>query len=64
MTPEEAVDFCIPKCGEGYCHYMNGKEPKGWPCLEFICYDCELTFGKVDPNHCKFCKGGLYAPSK
>jgi hypothetical protein len=64
MTPEEAVDFCIPKCGCGYCHYMNGKEPKGWPCLEFICADCQLTFGIRSVEECKFCMGGINASRK
>ena len=54
MTPEESVDFCISKCGCGYCLYMRSadKQGKGFPCVEYICASCKLTEEK-----CNFCKG-------
>jgi len=54
MTPEESADFCISKCGCGYCLYMTSVDKKGlgFPCIEYICASCKLTEEK-----CNFCKG-------
>lgn len=63
MTPEELaeaeVDFCIGKCGEGYCTFMTPKRSKGdFPCLEYICFMCKLT--ERAGHSCSFCKGELF----
>lgn len=47
----EWADFCISKCGEGYCDW--GKGEGGYPCLEFQCAFCK----KKSVENCKFCKG-------
>ncbi len=47
----EWVDFCIAKCGEGYCDWGCGKA--SYPCLEFQCRFCKTK----TVENCKFCKG-------
>jgi hypothetical protein len=55
---EATVDFCIGKCGEGYCSAMTGKG--GYPCLEYICFTCDLKEEqKVGEDKCAFCRGGI-----
>lgn len=49
---EAVVDFCISKCGEGYCPAMKGQD--GYPCLGFICAFCEKPH---DEKYCQFCRG-------
>lgn len=48
---EKWIDFCIAKCGEGYCTYMHGEG--GMPCIEVICAFCH----HASPSYCKFCRG-------
>ncbi len=49
----DQVNFCLTKCGEGYCNAVSGKEPRGYPCIEYICTFCKFK----NPDYCKFCKG-------
>jgi hypothetical protein len=52
---QEAADFCIGKCGEGYCNAMTTRrKPGDYPCIEFVCAFCTK---KTDAN-CKWCKNG------
>jgi hypothetical protein len=51
MTSEESIEFCISKCGCGYCPAMTKNQ--GYPCLEFICAFCKTE----SPENCAFCKG-------
>jgi hypothetical protein len=53
---EEKIDFCLSKCGDGYCPAMKGQS--GYPCLEFICEFCTKP-GHSDIKYCRFCKGLL-----
>jgi hypothetical protein len=60
---EQKINFCLSKCGDGYCGYMKiGPDGvrDGYPCVEYVCTFCE----KLDPSepdeaerYCKFCKG-------
>jgi hypothetical protein len=52
MTPDERAEFCISKCGEGYCSAMSGRG--GYPCIEFICASCD----HCDDISCAFCMRG------
>lgn len=49
---EEMVNFCLSKCGGGYCSYMTDKV--GFPCLEFVCAFCAHS---DEDEYCKFCRG-------
>ena len=54
MTPEESADFCISKCGCGYCGYMSGiRDGTTFPCVEYICTSCHKP-----KEFCNFCKTG------
>lgn len=57
---QERVDFCLSKCGVGYCRYMTTARQTGdHPCIEYICTFCK---SKDDPiAACKFCKGDATA---
>ncbi len=57
---EDGINFCLTKCGSGYCPAMSGRG--GFPCLEYICAFCTKIVGMEDPmktNYCKFCKGEI-----
>jgi len=57
MNDEDLVDFCISKCGCGYCNYMTQRRSQGdWPCVELICSDCRSR-GEPTEAMCKFCRG-------
>lgn len=49
---EEKIDFCLSKCGDGYCPAMKGQP--GYPCIEFV---CEFCTKQHDEDYCRFCKG-------
>jgi len=53
---QDGADFCIGKCGEGYCNAMTTKrKPGDYPCIEYICFFCKRK--SAEDNNCKFCKG-------
>jgi len=55
---EKRINFCLHKCGDGYCPCMKGKG--GYPCVEFICEFCPKVIGMIDvekQRYCKFCSG-------